>query len=81
MGLGVEKFLTGQTMPRPPLPPPDSVLRLQKSNPAAGLARLHCERLRVEDRLKSSFIEHGRVITADRISSRVMIFQERERAR
>jgi hypothetical protein len=71
MGLGVERFLTGQTTPRPPLPLPDSVLRLQRSNPAGGLALVHCERLRVQDRLKASLIEHGRMITADHIGARV----------
>ena len=81
MGLGVEKFLTGQTTPRPPLPTPDSVLRLQKSNPAAGLARLHCDRLQVADRLKASLVECGRIITTDQISSQVVISREREGAR
>jgi ATP-dependent Clp protease ATP-binding subunit ClpC len=71
MGLGVEKFLTGQTTPRPALPLPDSIRRLQKSNPAGGLALVHCERLRVRDRLKASLVEHGRIISADHIRARL----------
>jgi ATP-dependent Clp protease ATP-binding subunit ClpA len=64
MGLGVEKLLTGRTTERSPLPPPDSVRRLRENTSADQLAELHCERLRVEDQLKATLVEHGLVVTA-----------------
>jgi ATP-dependent Clp protease ATP-binding subunit ClpA len=71
MGLGVEKLLTGRTTERSPLPPPDSVRRLQENDPAEQLAGFHYERLRVEDQLKSTLIERGLVVTADNIRATV----------
>jgi hypothetical protein len=67
VGLGVEKLITGQTTSRRPLPVPDSVRRLQARDPAGQLARVHCERLLLEDELKESLTAHGFTITADHI--------------
>jgi ATP-dependent Clp protease ATP-binding subunit ClpC len=67
VGLGVEKLITGQTTSRRPLPLPESVRRVQERDPAGHLARLHCERLLLEDELKESLAAHGFTITADHI--------------
>jgi len=67
VGLGVEKLITGQTTSRRPLPLPESVRRVQERDPAGHLARLHCERLLLEDKLKESLAAHGFTITADQI--------------
>ena len=71
MGLGVEKILTGQTTPRRPLAVPDSVKRIQESDPVGRLARLHYEQLRVEDALKQSLTKDGVVIKAEHIEATV----------
>ncbi|HXG68591.1 MAG TPA: AAA family ATPase [Blastocatellia bacterium] len=71
LGLGVEKIFTGQTTPRDPLPLPDSIRRLRESDPAGRLARLHAERLRVEDQLRTALIHEGLSITADDIKATV----------
>ena len=60
MGLGVEKLITGETTHRPPMPVPDSVRRLQQSNPEAKLAKLHMERLLAEDKLREVLMEYSR---------------------
>jgi ATP-dependent Clp protease ATP-binding subunit ClpA len=67
MGLGVEKFLTGRTTPRKPMPLPDSVRRLKAADPIGRLAQLHCERLRIEDHLKEALTEDGLSITAAQV--------------
>jgi len=67
MGLGVEKLLTGRTTERSPLPPPESVRRIRENDPADHLADLHCERLRVEDRLRAMLVEQELIVTADNI--------------
>jgi ATP-dependent Clp protease ATP-binding subunit ClpA len=64
MGLGLEKFVTGQTTPRRPLAPPDSVRRLRERDPAGRLAALHCERLQLEDRLSAALADSGFTVTA-----------------
>jgi ATP-dependent Clp protease ATP-binding subunit ClpC len=64
LGSGLEKLVTGKTTPRPPLPRPDSVRRLERRDPAGQLARIHCERLRIEDRLRSALICNA--LTIDR---------------
>lgn len=71
MGLGVEKILTGQTTPRRPLPVPDSVKRIQESDPMGRLARLHYEQLRVEDALKQLLTKDGVIINAEHIEATV----------
>jgi ATP-dependent Clp protease ATP-binding subunit ClpA len=59
VGLEVERLITGQTTARRPLPPPESVRRMQEGDPAGRLAELHHERLRIEDRLKALLVEEG----------------------
>ncbi len=72
MGLGVEKLITGQTTPRRPVPVPDSVRRLEKRDPVGHLAAVHCERLRLEDRLRKMLIEAGFVIGAGEVKLMIM---------
>ncbi len=69
MGLGVEKLITGQTTSRPTLPFPDSIRRLEKRDPVGKLAAVHCERLRVEDRLRNLLVSAGFIITAADVRS------------
>jgi ATP-dependent Clp protease ATP-binding subunit ClpA len=71
MGMGVEKILTGQAGPRQPLPLPDSIRRIQSTDPAGRLARLHFERLRIEDQLKDMLAERGLGITAEHVQATV----------
>ena len=71
MGMGVEKILTGQAGPRQPLPLPDSIRRIQSTDPAGRLARLHFERLRIEDQLKDMLTERGLAITAEHVEATV----------
>jgi ATP-dependent Clp protease ATP-binding subunit ClpA len=71
MGLGVEKLITGQTTPRRPLPMPDSIRRLEKRNPVGQLSSIHCERLILEDRLRSALIESGFVIGAAEVQAMI----------
>ncbi|MCI0419068.1 MAG: AAA family ATPase [Acidobacteria bacterium] len=71
VGLGVEKFLTGQTSARPPLPMPDSVRRFQESDPARLLTKLHCARLLLEDRLRETIRACGREIDAGHVRQTV----------
>jgi ATP-dependent Clp protease ATP-binding subunit ClpA len=71
MGMGVEKILTGQAGPRQPLPLPDSIRRIQSTDPAGRLARLHFERLRIEDQLKDMLTERGLGITAEHVQATV----------
>jgi ATP-dependent Clp protease ATP-binding subunit ClpA len=78
MGLGVEKLLTGRTTERSPLPPPDSVRRLRENTSADQLAELHCERLRVEDQLKATLVEHGLVVTAGDIRATLESVEQKD---
>lgn len=71
MGLGVEKLLTGETTERKDLPLPDSIRRIQESNPGARLAQSRLERLRVEDELKSLLAEYHLVVNADDVRDTV----------
>jgi len=64
LGSGLEKLVTGRATPRPPMPAPDSVRRLERRDPAGQLARIHCERLRTEDQLRCALIQAG--LTIDR---------------
>ena len=64
VGLGVERIITGQTTARKPLPPPESVRRMQDSDPAGRLAELHHERLRIEDRLRGLLVKEGLQVTS-----------------
>lgn len=67
LGLRVEKLLTGQVTPRPPLPPPESIQRLLEQDPAGSLARLYRERLGIEDQLRRFLNENGLVVTGEHV--------------
>jgi ATP-dependent Clp protease ATP-binding subunit ClpA len=65
MGIEFEKFLTGEVTEREKWPLPESIRRMQKSNPGARLAISRQERLQVEEELKSLLAEYHLVVTAD----------------
>jgi ATP-dependent Clp protease ATP-binding subunit ClpA len=67
VGLRLERLLTGQTTPRPPLPRPASVRRLEASDPAARLRDAHRKRTRLEARIRQACLEAGLVIDAAEI--------------
>ena len=71
MGLGLERFFTGQTTPRPPLAKPESVRRLEEANPAGRLADAHRDRLLTEDRLREALLAAGFVIDAAQVETTV----------
>jgi ATP-dependent Clp protease ATP-binding subunit ClpA len=67
LGIGIEKLVTGKTTGRRPMPQPDSVRRLERSYPAARLARIHCARLRLEDLMKDELAASGLTVTASEV--------------
>jgi hypothetical protein len=67
MGLGIERMVTGEVTPRPVLARPDSVRRVEETDPAGRLANAHRDRLLVEDRLRDSLATAGFVIDADEV--------------
>ena len=69
VGQGVETLITGQKSERQPLPPPDSIRRLQSSDPAGRLAQSHQERLLIEDRLRDQLDKTGLLVTAEHVKS------------
>lgn len=69
MGLGLERLLTGQASPRPPAPVPESIRRIEETNPAARLAEAHRDRLLIDDRLREALIESGFVIDREQVTS------------
>ena len=69
MGLGLERLVTGQVTPRRALPTPDSVRRLEASDPAGRLTAAHRDRLLLEDRLRSALVEAGLVIDAATVAA------------
>ena len=69
VGQGVETLITGQKTERQPLPPPDSIRRLQSSDPAGRLAQSHQERLLIEDRLRDQLDKSGLLITAEHVKN------------
>jgi ATP-dependent Clp protease ATP-binding subunit ClpC len=69
MGLELERLLTGQTTDRPPAPRPESVRRLEESNPAARMAEANRDRLLIEDRLREELTAEGFVIDAQRVEA------------
>jgi ATP-dependent Clp protease ATP-binding subunit ClpA len=71
MGLEVEKLITGGVTERPDLPLPDSIRRIQESDPGARLAKSRDERSRVEGELKSLLAEYHLVVSADDVRSTV----------
>jgi ATP-dependent Clp protease ATP-binding subunit ClpA len=64
VGLRLERLLTGQTTPRPVLPRPESVRRLEASDPAARLRDAHRKRTRLEARIRQACLDAGLVIDA-----------------
>jgi ATP-dependent Clp protease ATP-binding subunit ClpA len=71
MGLEVEKLFTGGVTERPDLPLPDSIRRIQESDPGARLAKSRGERARVEAELKSILTEYHLVVKADDVRNTV----------
>ena len=71
MGLEVEKLITGGVTERPALPLPDSIRRIQESDPGARLAKSRDERSRVEGELKSLLVEYHLMVTADDVRNTV----------
>jgi len=71
MGLGVEKLFTGETTPRPPLPTPDSIRRLQQDDPEGKLAKLRNDRLKVEEELREVLAKYYLVVTAEHVRDTV----------
>jgi ATP-dependent Clp protease ATP-binding subunit ClpA len=71
MGLEVEKLITGGVTERPDLPLPDSIRRIQESDPGARLAKSRDERSRVEKELKSLLAEYHLVVSADDVRNTV----------
>jgi ATP-dependent Clp protease ATP-binding subunit ClpA len=69
VGQGVETLITGQKTERQPLPPPDSIRRLQSSDPAGRLAQSHQERLVIEDRLRDQLDKSGLLVTAEHVKN------------
>jgi ATP-dependent Clp protease ATP-binding subunit ClpA len=67
MGLGIERMVTGQVTPRPVLARPDSVRRVEETDPAGRLANAHRDRLLVEDKLRESLAAAGLVVDADEV--------------
>jgi len=67
MGLGVEKLFTGETTPRPPLPTPDSIRRLQEGDPEGKLAKLRSDRLKLEDELREVLAKYHLAVTAEHV--------------
>lgn len=71
MGLEVEKLITGGVTERPVLPLPDSIRRIQESDPGARLAKSRDERSRVEGELKSQLTEYHLVVRADDVRNTI----------
>src|SRR5262247_3101564 len=71
MGLEVEKLITGGVTARPDLPLPDSIRRIQESDPGARLAKSRGERSRIESELKSLLAEYHLVVNADDVRKTV----------
>jgi ATP-dependent Clp protease ATP-binding subunit ClpA len=71
MGLEVEKLITGGVTERPDLPLPDSIRRIQESDPGARLAESRGARARVEAELKSLLAEYHLVVNADDVRNTV----------
>jgi len=71
MGLEVEKLITGGVTARPDLPLPDSIRRIQESDPGARLVKSRDERSRVEGQLKSLLADYHLVVNADHVRETV----------
>jgi ATP-dependent Clp protease ATP-binding subunit ClpA len=71
MGLEVEKLITGGVTERPDLPLPESIRRIQESDPGARLVKSRDERSLVEGQLKSMLAEYHLLVNADHIRETV----------
>ncbi len=71
MGIEVEKLITGGATERDELPLPDSIRRIQESDPGARLAKSRRERGRVEDELRSLLAEYHLVVTDEHVRDTV----------
>jgi ATP-dependent Clp protease ATP-binding subunit ClpA len=69
MGLGLERLLTGQTTPRQPLPKPDSLRRIEETDPATRLADAHRDRLLTEDKLREDLSSAGFIVDAEQVKA------------
>jgi ATP-dependent Clp protease ATP-binding subunit ClpC len=69
MGLGLERLVTGHVTPRPEVVKPDSVRRLEESDPAGRLTAAHRDRLLTEDRLRDALLAGGFVIDAEQVAA------------
>jgi ATP-dependent Clp protease ATP-binding subunit ClpA len=63
MGIEVEKLITGGATERKDLPLPDSLRRIQESNPGARLANARKERGQVEDELRALLADYHLMVT------------------
>jgi ATP-dependent Clp protease ATP-binding subunit ClpA len=71
MGIEVEKFITGAVTERPDLPLPESVRRIQETDPGAKLDKSRDERAQVEAELKSLLTEYHLVVDVDDVRGTV----------
>jgi ATP-dependent Clp protease ATP-binding subunit ClpA len=69
MGLGLERLVTGKVTPRPEGVKPDSVRRLEESDPASRLTAAHRDRLLTEHRLREALVSGGFVIDAAQVAA------------
>ena len=69
MGLGLERLVTGTVTRRPSLARPDSVRRLEASDPAGRLTTAHRDRLLLEDHLRAALVAAGLVIDAEHVKA------------
>src|SRR5262245_18751356 len=69
MGLGLERLVTGKVTPRPEVVKPDSVRRLEESDPASRLTAAHRDRLLTEHRLREALVAGGFVIDTEQVAA------------
>jgi ATP-dependent Clp protease ATP-binding subunit ClpA len=69
MGLGLERLVTGHVTPRPEVVKPDSVRRLEESDPASRLTAAHRDRLLTEHRLREALVTARFVIDVDQVAA------------
>jgi ATP-dependent Clp protease ATP-binding subunit ClpA len=69
MGLGLERLVTGHVTPRPEAVKPDSVRRLEETDPASRLTAAHRDRLLTEHRLREALVAAGFVIDTEQVAA------------
>ncbi len=69
MGLGLERLVTGHVTPRPEVVKPDSVRRLEETDPASRLTAAHRDRLLTEHRLREALVAAGFVIDTEQVAA------------